>query len=220
MKSKPDISPLHIPLRLRNLIAEGEHERLDFKKEVTSEIKIAKTMVSFANHKGGTLLIGVNDNGTINGISVEEEKYMLEKAAAFFCKPEVPIKIHEWHAGRRKTVLEVTIPKGEHKPYFSKGEDGKWWAYIRVKDESLLASKVVLDVLKRESDNFNTLIEYTSKEKALLDFLEKNSRITLKEYCKLVNISRWRATKTLVDLISVGVIRAHNTEKTEYYTLS
>ena len=47
-----------------------------------------------------------------------------------------------------------------------------------------------------------------------------NGRINLAQYCKLLNISRRRATRILVNLIRVGVIRAHNTEKTEFYTLS
>ncbi len=207
------------PPALQKLLEKGEGECLDYKQEVSSEHKIAKTMVSFANHKGGKLLVGVTDSGTVNGISAEEEKFMLEKASGFFCKPEINIEIKEWNVGK-KSVLEVTIPKGETKPYFALGEDGKWWAYIRVKDQSLLASKVVLDVLKRENNNHQTLIQYTSKEQALLTYLSANEKITLEKFCSLVNISRRRATQILVNLISVGAVRAHNTEATEFYTLS
>ena len=62
---------------IQQLIAKGESDILDFKKTISSANKIAKTMSSFANHKGGTLLIGVNDNGTISGVRSEDEKYML-----------------------------------------------------------------------------------------------------------------------------------------------
>ncbi|HMT29783.1 MAG TPA: ATP-binding protein [Bacteroidia bacterium] len=86
------------PFQLQKLLDQGEDEQLDYKKEVSSEHKIAKTMVSFANHKGGKLLIGVNDNRTIHGISAEEEKFMLEKAAGFFCRPEIEISMKEWRA--------------------------------------------------------------------------------------------------------------------------
>lgn len=212
--AKTDVT---IPRRLQELIGQGEHDMQDFKKEVSSEIKIAKTIVSFANHKGGRLLIGVNDNGTIHGVRSEEETYMLERASAFFCKPEIELNITEWQAGK-KTVLEVQIPEGSNKPYFSLGEDQKWWAYIRVGDQSLLASRIVLDVLKKgTSDN---LVTFTSKEEALMEYLKVNRKITLQQYCKLVNISRRRASGILVDLIRMGVIREHQTEKPEYYTLS
>jgi predicted HTH transcriptional regulator len=207
------------PFYLRKLIDEGEGDQLDFKQEVTSENKIAKTMVSFANCKGGKLLVGIRDDKTIKGIAAEEEKFMLEKAAGFYCKPGIEIDIKEWKIGKR-TVLEVSIPKGTQKPYYSLGEDGKWWAYIRVKDQSLLASKVVVDVLKKEGAGEENLVSFTDKEQALLSYLGKNSKITLNQFCRLVNISRRRATGILVNLISIGVIRAHHTEKPEFYTLS
>ena len=204
---------------IQKRILEGEGETLDFKKEITSKSKIAKTMVSFANHKGGTLLIGVNDNGTLHGVASEEERFMLEEAAGFFCRPVIPLTIREWLI-KGKIILEVKIPEGELKPYYAKGDDEKWWVYIRVKDQSLLASKVVVEVLKQNRKESHTLIEYGSKEQALFDYLRKNDRITLKEYVRLLNISRQRATRILVKLISIGAIRVHSTEKTDFYTLS
>lgn len=206
------------PKYIYHLIAAGENETLDFKKTITSVSKIAKTIVSFANHKGGKLLVGVNDNKTVAGIRSEEEKYMLEMAAGFFCKPSLEIQIEEIDFDG-KTILEVNIPEGTHKPYCAKDEDGKWWAYIRVKDQSLLASKIVVDVMRRSSSQTPTFIKYSTKEQGVLDYLNNNDRITLKEVCKMLNISRWRAQRMLVNLVSVGALKVHTTEKTEFYTL-
>jgi predicted HTH transcriptional regulator len=208
--------PLH-PILL--LIAKGESESLDFKKTISSAAKIAKTMVAFANQKGGTLLVGVNDNRTISGVKSEDEKYMLDLAASFYCKPEVKLELTEWELGN-KTVIEAKINEGKNKPYYAKDEDGKWWVYVRVKDQSLLASKVVVDVLKRQSAKQNTLITYTKHEQSLLHYLDKHNKITLKQLCKLLNISRWRAQRMLINLVSAGVIRNHTTEKEEFFTLS
>lgn len=201
------------------LIAKGENETLDFKKTISSASKIAKTMCSFANHKGGRLLVGVNDNGTISGVRSEDEKYMLDLAAHFYCKPEIDIELLEYEFGG-KTVIECIIPEGEHKPYYAKDEDGKWWVHIRVKDKSILASKVVVDVLKRANNNENTLIKYTKHEEGLLHYLGNNQRITTKQLCKLLNISKWRAQRILINLVSAGIIRNHTTEKEEFFTLS
>jgi predicted HTH transcriptional regulator len=192
---------------------------LDYKQEISSAHKIAKTMVSFANHKGGTLLVGVRDNRSIAGIRTEDEKYMLDLAASFYCKPEIILEILEHDIGG-KIVLECIVPEGEIKPYSAKAEDGKWWVYVRNKDKSLLASKVVVDVLRRNASTDGTLIEYGKNEEMLLKYLEENERITLNEFKKKVNISRWRASKILVNLISAGVIRNHTHEKTEFYTLA
>jgi len=207
------IHPLH------KIINNGEGECLDFKKTISSATKIAKTIVSFANHRGGTLLVGVNDNKTISGVRSEDEKYVLDLAAHFYCKPEIDIQINEWEI-EKKTVLEVKIPSGDQKPYYSKGDDGKWWVYIRVKDNSLLASKVVVDVLKRKQTSQGSLIKYSKHESGLLKYLEKNDRVTLREVCKLLNISRWRAQKMLINLISAGLVRNFTIEKMEYYTHS
>jgi predicted HTH transcriptional regulator len=200
------------------LIEKGESEILDFKKTISSASKIAKTLSAFANHKGGRLLVGVNDNKSIAGVKSEDELYMLDLAAHFYCKPEIDIEMIEWEMGK-KIVIEAIIPEGKNKPYYAKDEDGKWWAHIRVKDQSLLASKVVVDVLRRSSSSQGTLIKYTHHEESLLKYLEKNDRILLKEVCKLLNISRWRAQKMLVNLVSAGILRSHTTEKTEFYTL-
>lgn len=203
---------------LKEFLLRGEDDTLDYKQTISSASKIAKTICAFANQKGGTLLIGVRDNKSIAGVRTEDEKYMLELAAVFYCKPEVPIIVIEHQLGD-KVVLECTVAEGRQKPYYAKDSEGKWWVYIRVKDHSLLASKVVVDVLRRQNSNRGTMIEYGKNEEALLKYLETHQRITLNEFKKLVNISKWRASKILVNLISAGVILNHTTEKTEYFTL-
>lgn len=77
--------------RLKKLIHRGEGEQLDFKQTITDPFKIAKTITSFANTRGGTLLIGVRDNKTIRGVDPEEEKYVLETAANVYCDPAIPL---------------------------------------------------------------------------------------------------------------------------------
>ena len=204
--------------RIKQYLIDGEGETLDYKQEISSASKIAKTMVSFANNKGGVLLVGVRDNRSIAGIRSEDEKYMLDLAASFYCKPEIELELEEHNIGG-KVILECTVPEGKFKPYSAKGEDGKWWVHIRNKDKSLLASKIVVDVLKRQSSNKGTLIKYGKNEEALLKYLEDNDRITLQQFRKMVNISKWRASKILVNLISAGVILNHTHEKMEFYTL-
>jgi len=204
---------------LRNLLENGEDQRLDYKQSITSASKIAKTMSAFSNTDGGTLLVGIRDNRSISGIRSEDEKYMLDLAAKFYCKPIIDLDIQEWTVGD-KIILECKVPKGPDQPYYAKDEEGKWWAYVRVRDKSLLASKIVVDVMRRQSSDKGTLITYTSKEKALLEYLAQNERITLKEYRNMVNISHRRASKIIVNLISAGIIRSHTTEKTEFYTLA
>jgi predicted HTH transcriptional regulator len=205
-------------MNVKKLIFEGEGVSLDFKKTITSCEKIARTMVSFANNKGGRLLIGVADDGTINGVkSEDEERYMITKAAQLYTKPILEPIFEEVYIDD-KMVLAVDIPKSTAKPHYALADDGKWWVYVRVKDKSVLASKIVVDVLKRSAGPDGVLIEYSVKEQALLQYLEKAARITVKECCDLLKIGRKRAQKLLVDLILSGIIRINTSEKEEFYT--
>lgn len=94
---------------IRALIAQGEHQQLDFKFEITDARKIARTLSAFSNTQGGRLLVGVKDNGRISGIQSDEEFYMVESAATLYCRPEVKFssRIHQIDG---KNILEVYIP--------------------------------------------------------------------------------------------------------------
>lgn len=208
------------PYNIRQMIFGGEDVSVDFKKTITSCSKIAKTLVAFANNKGGRLLVGVADNGEIKGVrSEDEEKYMLTKAAHFYCRPALEPEFEEVYIDD-KIVLVASIRESDTKPHYALSDDNKWWVYIRVKDKSLLASKIVVDVLKASSKDEGVLIEYSGKEKALLEYLDNNERITAKEYSKMLNLSRRRAQRILVNLVLSGIIRLHTTEKEEFYTAS
>lgn len=200
-------------------ILEGESDVLDFKKTISNVHKIAKTIVAFANTKGGSILIGVNDNKSLAGIKSEEDTYMIETASQFFCHPPVKVQMVEHQIGK-VNIVEVIIPNSSDKPHYAQAEDGKKWVYIRVKDKSVLASKEVMEVLKKERFQEPTTLHYTHLEQGLLDYLSKHEKITLKGFCKLVNISRRRASRILVDMVSLGLIRLHTTEKQDFYTLS
>jgi predicted HTH transcriptional regulator len=207
-------------VNIKKLIFEGEGVTLDFKKTIANCEKIAKTLVAFANNKGGRLLVGVTDDGSIHGLKAEEEeKYMLAKAANFYCKPAVEIHFEEVYI-EEKVVLVAEIKESDSKPNYALGEDKKWWVYIRVKDKTLLASRIVMDVLRRRNSEENILIEYSSKEKTLLEYLENHKRITSQEYSKISNLSRRKAQTILVNLVLSGIIQLHTTEKEEYYTTS
>ena len=115
---------------LKQLIADGENQQLDFKYCVSDSRKIARTLSAFANSDGGRILIGVRDNGSIAGIKSDEEIYMVDTAAHLFCRPEITYTIKQ-HTTEGKTILEVEVIKGNKRPYQVKNENGRWLAYFR-----------------------------------------------------------------------------------------
>lgn len=207
-------------MNIRKLILQGEGTTLDFKKTITNNEKIAKSLVAFANNRGGQLLIGVADDGSIKGVkSEDEEKYMILKSAHQFCKPAIEPEFEEVYIDN-KVVLVAKIPQSDTKPHYALDENKKWWVYFRVKDKSILASKIIVDVLKKDNTHTGQLITYADQEKKLLNFLGEQGRITLKQFCKLTRCSHKQAQKILVTLILTGLIQPHLSEKEEYFSLT
>lgn len=204
---------------IRKLIAEGEHQRLDFKFEIADSRKIARTFSAFANTDGGKLLIGVKDNGVIAGILTEEEKFMAEAAAGIYCKPAVVYRTKEWNIGG-KIVLEIIIEPGVYKPYFAQDNNDKWHAYIRLHDMNIVANKILVRSWKRKRQTEGTYINYGSDEKILLEFLEKNEFITHSKLVRLAGISSRTAEHILINFLALEIIEAVVTEKQVLYRLS
>ncbi|MFC3196316.1 helix-turn-helix domain-containing protein [Parapedobacter deserti] len=203
---------------IKTLILQGEGERLDFKNKISNCKKIAKTLVAFANNKGGTLLVGVADNGHIKGIKNEdEERYMLQRAGHLYCRPAIDLHFEEVYVDD-KLVLVAEVAESDTKPHYALGDDQKWWVYIRVKDKSVLAGKVVVDVLHRDNEPQGVFINYTDKEKALLEYVHAHPRPQLPELCKHLRLSRRKTQRILVDLIVAGVLEVHSGSQEEYYT--
>ncbi|WP_113652852.1 AlbA family DNA-binding domain-containing protein [Pedobacter namyangjuensis] len=205
-------------MNIKRLILEGENVCLDFKKTISNAEKIAKTLVAFANNKGGKLLIGVADDGTIKGVkSEDEERYMITKAAHTCCKPAIEPKFEEIYVDD-KLVLVVDIPQSEIKPHYALDEQKKWWVYFRVNDKSILASKIIVDVLKEHNNESGQLIFYSDQEKKLLSYLAEHGRITLKDFSKLTRSSYKKAQKIIVSFILAGILTPNTSEKEEYFT--
>lgn len=186
---------------LRSLIAEGEHQQLDFKFEINDARKIAKTLSAFSNTDGGRLLIGVKDNGRISGVKSDEEYYMVESAASLNCKPELNFDFRN-HTIEGKHVLEIYIPPARVKPVYARDEKNRWMAYQRVADQNILASVIQLEVWKEEHKTRGKLLEFTRLEVILLEYLERKPGVTLSMIQRDTGFKR----KELITLITKLVL--------------
>ncbi len=203
---------------INELIAKGECYHLDFKFHVSNARKIAKTLVAFANTKGGKLLLGVKDNGKVVGVESEEERYMIETAANYYCSPVVKFSIRDWFYDG-KIILEVDVNESLTKPHYVKDEDDKWWGYVRIRDNNKFANRVVIEFLKRRQSEKNTFIHYTRKENILLAFLRRHQQITIKKFTQIANLKPRKAENILINLASIGVLQINHNDRHFYYSL-
>lgn len=193
-------------------IEEGEHQQQDFKFEISDARKIAKTLSAFSNTDGGRLLVGVKDNGKIAGIRSEEEIYMIEAAAKLYCVPQVACEM-QIHRAEGRTVLEVTVLPGKQKPYFAKDHNNRQWAYVRVKDENILASPVHLKIWQQSGTAKGSFVHYSREEQLLMDYLATHPDISAGQYSRLARISRQKAENTLAKFIRFGLIEIRFTRQ-------
>ena len=201
---------------IQKLIAEGEHQMLDFKFEVSDSKKIARSLVAFANTDGGRLLIGVKDNGAISGIRSEEEKHMIQTAAQMYCRPEVEYTAKEWNING-KTVLEVIIPKSKHHKHQAPDHNNIYKVYVRVKDENIVANSILIKVWKHEKDKNNIRITFTDEEMLLLRYLNENGKISFEDFMEISHLNKKSAERILVNFILIGMVKMEMTDKKIFF---
>ena len=190
---------------IHSLIAEGEHVHQDFKFEISDARKIAKTLSAFANTEGGRLLIGVKDNGRVAGVRSDEERYMIEAAARLYCVPQVECRMRTYQVDGR-SVLVAAVDESDHKPVYAKDEDGRRLAYVRIKDENILATPVHLRIWQQSGNPQGELMEITGREQLLLRLMEENESLSLSKYCRLAHVPRRAAEHLLAKLVRYGIV--------------
>jgi predicted HTH transcriptional regulator len=209
------------------LIEEGEGFEVEFKRKVSTPEKIARTLIALANTKGGQILFGVDDDGSIIGVESEKSEVdLIREAGTLYCEPAIQpdIDIVPFNG---KDVIVASVLESDDKPHYFAGENGNGVpgdhtrVYIRVNDKTVMASKEVVKILRAERLDAPPMhLEIGDTEKRLFRYLDSNERITTKEFSHLVNISEQRATRILVQMVRAGVMRIHTLEKRDYFTLA
>ena len=111
-------------------IAGGEGQCREFKRLIDNPESIAGEIVAFANSEGGTLYVGVDDDGGIAGLSDAGAAFQsLTNICRDRCVPPISpvIKQHTLH-GQAIVVLRIMPELNRLKPYRTAG--GRF--YIRV----------------------------------------------------------------------------------------
>ncbi len=110
-------------LELLEIIQKGESSYVQFKERIKDTHSISQEMTAFANFKGGTIVIGVNDKtGELNGLSFKEinkHNEMLVNAASNNVKPSLFITTEQISINNQILIIAI-IPEGTNKPYKDK----------------------------------------------------------------------------------------------------
>ena len=190
-------------INIDEIIKKGEGLTVEFKSKIDSPAKIAKTIVSFANTSGGTLLIGVADTGVITGVPSElHELQKLEKALTDYIEPKLLVQIKSQGSAGKK-LLVVEIKESEDKPHYVLNERGARTIYIRVKDKSVPIPKLLL---YNDGDGQTEKLLANRHVKTLVSYLKTSDSVSAKLFSRMINISEKRAERMLQDLAARQIL--------------
>ena len=116
-------------IELIELIGRGEDSHTQFKQsqDVTNATSLAGELVAFANSKGGRILIGVSDQGTIIGVSAADVRRLnelLSNTATNNVRPSINPQTENVSTSDG-LVMVVTVREGISKPYSD--NNGVFW---------------------------------------------------------------------------------------------
>ncbi len=207
---------------LEELVSQGEGQHLEFKQRATFPEKIVREMVAFANARGGYLLIGVSDDGNITGLKhAEEERFVIDKAIKIHSRPPVRCQSDYIPITKKRGVLLYTIFENRKKPgYYRENPDKRGKAYIRVNDKSIQASREVVEILKHSRANKSQPVLVGNNEQLLFKHIERHGNATLREFMKIADLSRNRASRILVNLVVSNILKIQTGEKDDYFYMN
>jgi ATP-dependent DNA helicase RecG len=114
-------------IEILSLLERGEDSSHQFKKNVTNPEALAADFVAFSNGIGGKMLIGVNDDGSIAGLTgddIHRLNQLISNVASQGVQPSIN-PLTENIMTEQGLVLLVDISSGINKPYQDK--NGVFW---------------------------------------------------------------------------------------------
>jgi ATP-dependent DNA helicase RecG len=114
-------------IELIELIGRGEDSHSQFKQNVTSPESVAGDLVAFSNSHGGQIIIGVNDQGTVLGLSKDDIRrvnQLISNTATNLVRPSVNPTTENVSVGGL-LVMVVRVQEGISKPYAD--NNGVFW---------------------------------------------------------------------------------------------
>ena len=174
-----------------------EDERTELKRELINDIKCE--IVAFLNSDGGTIYVGVDDDGKVIGF----DDYKI--------KDEMDLKIGNWmqdsfypkpfgliqYAFNNDNVLVVSVCKGTRKPYFLKDKGPKpSGVFIRVGRSKRKATNEEILHMIMESHNYS-----------YEDDISNEQELTFKEFERALDDNGIKPTSRLMN--SLGLKNKH-----------
>jgi len=163
-------------MNIEELIEKGETQSLEFKESLRLKDEIGETVSAFSNSDGGTVIIGVSDDGGVTGVDIG--KSTVEELANYVKRntdPQVFPSVKTVEVGEKK-LIAVEVTESAEKPVFFKNH-----GYKRVGKTNQMISSSELRKLAKESGERVYWDERVCEDASLEDIDEEKLRWFLKE---------------------------------------
>ena len=168
-------------LELQRLTYEGEGHHLEFKRKASHPEKIVREMIAFANTDGGTILIGVDDNGSLSGVKYPDEELLsIREALEKHVRQPLIYQDSLVTLSENRFILRLDIPPNLKRPVLFWVDSKRNESYVRVNDMSVKASDEMIEIIRRKRQKKDIRFYFAEHELALMKYLEKYPSITSK----------------------------------------
>ena len=195
---------------LDKLRKQRESVNIEFKSMIDDPQKIAKTVVAFANTSGGHILIGINDDRSVKGVSELPEIEKVNEVLAIV--ESVGTVIHHVFYQEKKKIIILEVNESIDKPVDLFGD-----IFYRFDDKTMLAGKEMLQTLTKYEAIPNLAIDQIKKN--LRSHLRLKFGITAKQFGQMMNYSEQRAEKLLYEYLREGFLMITEIQKPFIFSL-
>lgn len=126
----------------RAIIARGENAKTEFKRDDRGlrPPRLAREIVAFANMNGGLIVFGVDDDGSVSGVTRDNlQAWLMDTVIGRHVDPQL-IPDYEEFIVDGKPIAIVTVPAGAAKPYGVRQQDRIDY-YVRLGDTTQRAGR-------------------------------------------------------------------------------
>ncbi len=157
---------------LERLLVEGESETVEFKESLDEEA--LESVAAFANVRGGTLLVGVADNGTVKGVMLGKETirdWANRIAQATHVHPRLT-----HHSYASKTIVAIEVTESALKPIPSRG---RYFKRVGKSNRQMTDDDLTRTVLEKVGMTWDEVVE----PRATLDDLDPKQLRRFRALC-------------------------------------
>lgn len=188
---------------ITKLIKQEESEIFERKKSLADKDRIAEVVCSFANGKGGKVLVGVSDKGKIIGVDIGKQTIegltdvIIDNTDPKIYPEITALKIED------KNLILISVEVGSHKPHTVFGR-----AFKRVGKNTKLMSQSEYESLLIEKNRHKMQFDTEICERAVFeDISNKKINWYLREREKARNISKKIKISTEELLVNLGCLQ-------------